>query len=229
VYLTDMERLREGATFVAYAQKDPLIEYKQEAFAAFQDLTAAIQSDIVRYLFHVQIQAQPAPQAMEQQFPPAPAERAAADGGTAAVAAGVAGEEEEVPEFDDDARGEAEVAASGPPAARPAAAAASRRLDRASRPQGPQPAPAGAGMPARPAPLPPPVVAGAGGRITNVVESSSEGVRSAGNGSAARGNGRPGAAGAARSRTKVGRNDPCPCGSGRKYKRCHGAATATSG
>jgi uncharacterized protein YecA (UPF0149 family) len=22
---------------------------------------------------------------------------------------------------------------------------------------------------------------------------------------------------------KVGRNDPCPCGSGRKYKQCHGA------
>ena len=22
---------------------------------------------------------------------------------------------------------------------------------------------------------------------------------------------------------KVGRNDPCPCGSGRKYKKCHGA------
>jgi preprotein translocase subunit SecA len=26
---------------------------------------------------------------------------------------------------------------------------------------------------------------------------------------------------------KVGRNDPCPCGSGKKYKKCHGAATAT--
>ena len=25
------------------------------------------------------------------------------------------------------------------------------------------------------------------------------------------------------SRRKIGRNDPCPCGSGRKYKRCHGA------
>lgn len=25
---------------------------------------------------------------------------------------------------------------------------------------------------------------------------------------------------------KVGRNDPCPCGSGKKYKRCHGAAGA---
>ena len=24
-----------------------------------------------------------------------------------------------------------------------------------------------------------------------------------------------------------GRNDPCPCGSGRKYKKCHGAAGAT--
>jgi preprotein translocase subunit SecA len=24
---------------------------------------------------------------------------------------------------------------------------------------------------------------------------------------------------------KVGRNDPCPCGSGKKYKKCHGAAT----
>lgn len=23
---------------------------------------------------------------------------------------------------------------------------------------------------------------------------------------------------------KVGRNDPCPCGSGRKYKKCHGGA-----
>jgi hypothetical protein len=25
---------------------------------------------------------------------------------------------------------------------------------------------------------------------------------------------------------KIGRNDPCPCGSGKKYKKCHGAATA---
>ena len=27
-----------------------------------------------------------------------------------------------------------------------------------------------------------------------------------------------------RSGAKVGRNDPCPCGSGKKYKKCHGAA-----
>ena len=24
---------------------------------------------------------------------------------------------------------------------------------------------------------------------------------------------------------KIGRNDPCPCGSGKKYKKCHGATT----
>jgi preprotein translocase subunit SecA len=28
-----------------------------------------------------------------------------------------------------------------------------------------------------------------------------------------------------RDEPKVGRNDPCPCGSGKKYKKCHGAAT----
>ena len=28
---------------------------------------------------------------------------------------------------------------------------------------------------------------------------------------------------------KVGRNDPCPCGSGKKYKNCHGATTGAPG
>ena len=49
---------------------------------------------------------------------------------------------------------------------------------------------------------------------------------------AARGEPARGAAVAARRRratregkvAKVGRNDPCPCGSGKKYKKCHGAA-----
>jgi hypothetical protein len=29
-----------------------------------------------------------------------------------------------------------------------------------------------------------------------------------------------------REEPKVGRNDPCPCGSGKKFKKCHGGATA---
>jgi preprotein translocase subunit SecA len=30
-----------------------------------------------------------------------------------------------------------------------------------------------------------------------------------------------------RGQAKVGRNDPCPCGSGKKYKKCHGVAATT--
>jgi len=31
-----------------------------------------------------------------------------------------------------------------------------------------------------------------------------------------------------RAQPKIGRNDPCPCGSGRKYKHCHGRDTSGS-
>jgi preprotein translocase subunit SecA len=34
--------------------------------------------------------------------------------------------------------------------------------------------------------------------------------------------GAPGGATVVREEPKVGRNDPCPCGSGKKYKKCHG-------
>jgi preprotein translocase subunit SecA len=54
-------------------------------------------------------------------------------------------------------------------------------------------------------------------RVRNVVESSSEGTRAV-SGSASPGNG----GGAVETHGKVGRNEPCPCGSGLKYKRCHG-------
>ena len=32
-----------------------------------------------------------------------------------------------------------------------------------------------------------------------------------------------------RGERKVGRNEPCPCGSGRKFKHCHGALQRTGG
>ena len=44
---------------------------------------------------------------------------------------------------------------------------------------------------------------------------------------AARDGAQPAGAGASPIRVaKVGRNDPCPCGSGKKYKKCHGATPA---
>jgi preprotein translocase subunit SecA len=39
----------------------------------------------------------------------------------------------------------------------------------------------------------------------------------------------PGGAPFVRDVPKVGRNEPCPCGSGRKYKHCHGALAGASG
>ena len=54
--------------------------------------------------------------------------------------------------------------------------------------------------------------------VRNLVETSAQGSRRA-DGSGAAGNG---AAVGVKSQ-KVGRNQPCPCGSGRKFKFCHGA------
>jgi preprotein translocase subunit SecA len=97
-----------------------------------------------------------------------------------------------------------------PPPARPAAAAASAALARAT----------GAPRPAPLSPLAQPA-------LTNIVESSSAGTRSL----ATPGNGGGGATAPAvpsggvavgTGKRKVGRNEPCPCGSGRKYKLCHG-------
>jgi preprotein translocase subunit SecA len=53
--------------------------------------------------------------------------------------------------------------------------------------------------------------------VRNIVESSAAGVHRAdgsGNGNGAGANGTP--------QGKVGRNQACPCGSGKKYKYCHG-------
>ena len=126
-YLTQMEHFREGIGLVAYGQRDPLIEYKNEAFTMFQELTAAIQADIVANMFRVQVHQEP---------PPPPPLRRVIETGPA-QAAGSAG----------DANGNGTGGAGG-------------------------------------GPLPSAAAAMAGG--------------------------------------KVGRNDPCPCGSGKKYKRCHG-------
>jgi preprotein translocase subunit SecA len=128
-YLTQMEHFREGIGLRAYGQKDPLIEYKNEAFTMFQELTASIQADVVANMFRIQVTKEP---------PPPP----------------------ELP----------------------------RGIER------------GPGDPDEGAPAAP---NGAGGN-------GHRGART------------PVAAGGVPTSGKVGRNDPCPCGSGKKYKRCHG-------
>ena len=158
-HLYDLDQLRNAIQYRAWGQKDPLVEYKREAFEMFEDLMHDIQSTFTERFLKIQVTAEPARQ--------------------------------EVPR----PRGRPAVAPSAPTAT-----------------ADPVPAPAGADdlfMGAAPAPRvpPPPPVAPAARGPAPAVSSSLGPV------------GRPGAA----TVPEVGRNDPCPCGSGKKYKKCHGA------
>lgn len=54
-HLRNMDALREGIGLRAYGQKDPRIEYINEAYEMFEDLKRSIEDDTVRYLYRVQI------------------------------------------------------------------------------------------------------------------------------------------------------------------------------
>jgi preprotein translocase subunit SecA len=54
-HLYEMDGLREGIGYQAYAQKDPLIEYKFQAFNLFQELIKNINTDIIKNIFKVRL------------------------------------------------------------------------------------------------------------------------------------------------------------------------------
>ena len=55
-HIDDMDQLRQGIGLQAYGQKDPLVEYKMNAYEMFDAMTAGIQQDTVRLLFHVKVE-----------------------------------------------------------------------------------------------------------------------------------------------------------------------------
>lgn len=60
-HLDAMVRMREGIGLRGYAQKDPLAEYKQEAYGMFQRLLSTIIADITRMIFKVRVEKNVAP------------------------------------------------------------------------------------------------------------------------------------------------------------------------
>src|SRR5437899_1721779 len=154
-HLLSLDHLKEGIGLRGYAQKDPLVEFKKEAFILFEDMMTRIDNETVRYLFHIQMQQgeQPPGARQPQTEPPrTPPQSAAA---AVASAAARASEPQHLPSV---------------------AREIERRQQRQQKDLQYQTGPAQAEAPK-------PVKVGA----------------------------------------KVGRNDPCPCGSGKKYKKCHGA------
>ncbi len=55
-HIDDMDQLRQGIGLQAYGQRDPLVEYKMSGFDMFDEMTANIQEDTIRLLYHVKIE-----------------------------------------------------------------------------------------------------------------------------------------------------------------------------
>ena len=64
-HLDTLDDLREGIGLRAAGQRDPLVEYKQEAFSLFEKLTASIDYEIVHRIFKIQVSTQPAIEKVE--------------------------------------------------------------------------------------------------------------------------------------------------------------------
>ncbi len=72
-HLRGMDNLREGIGLRAYGHKDPLVEYKREAYDAFQEMIQSIKEDAIAFIFRVQPASreprpEPAPRRMPLQF-----------------------------------------------------------------------------------------------------------------------------------------------------------------
>jgi preprotein translocase subunit SecA len=150
-HLLDMDYLREGIHLRGFAQKDPLIEYKNDGFRLFEELMNSIWEDFARYIFHVEVEIEPA----EAEMALMPSSRSSSTRGLTYTGGGP-----EQPSALYDAAEQAGVAV-------------------ADGPNGQE-----------------------GGEFAALPEVETRQVDD---------------------RDKIGRNDPCWCGSGKKYKKCHGA------
>jgi preprotein translocase subunit SecA len=156
-HLHDMDYLREGISLRGFAQIDPLVAYKNEAYELFTDLMNRVWADFARMIYHVDVQVE-AEDADASQIP-APTTRRGAGSSTRGGSVTYSGGESIDP------RQAMAMAATGAPG-ETALDGADPELDE----------------------LPPPVQ-------QRTVEAAEQ----------------------------TGRNDPCWCGSGKKFKKCHGA------
>jgi len=195
-HLYEMDYLKEGIGLRAMAQRDPLVEYQREGFDMFSAMLESLKEESVGYLFNLQVQVVPA----GQQGAPADANGAAGSGDGAA-----------------DATGNGQAARKQVRARmRPVAALPTQEAEAAKAATATATAAAPAALRAKG--LSAPTAPASGLTYSGPGESGTSG--GAGRNGKASGSGK--ASGAAASSKSPGRNEPCPCGSGKKYKMCHG-------
>jgi preprotein translocase subunit SecA len=68
-HIIALDHLRQYVGLRGYGQRDPLNEYKSEAFALFEGLLSKLRSDVVRQLMHLQISVEQPPPPMDLSLP----------------------------------------------------------------------------------------------------------------------------------------------------------------
>ena len=173
-HLYDLDHLKASIGFRGWGQKDPLVEYKKEAYEMFVGLMDDIRRTVTQQFFRVRLEQRPAMSFQSQR-------RLSYSGPSDTLGTGVQG------------RPGGAVPGSGP---RRGAAGQARKVDSMGMATG-------ARRGAAPGPAAEP---------TDVSRLSTN-----------RGEARPSRP--VRATRAPGRNDPCPCGSGKKYKKCCGAVS----
>ena len=67
-HLLALDHLRQGINLRAYAQRDPLNEYKREAFELFEGMLVALREQVTCVLCHVELRMEPPPMPEPPQF-----------------------------------------------------------------------------------------------------------------------------------------------------------------
>ncbi len=208
-HLYEMDYLREGIQLRAMAQRDPLVEYQREGFELFGAMMDAIKEDSVASLFNLQFEFPENPIAGETgpdgEWIDAGVPASTAQASTAQVSTGPARAGQARAGQDNGAGGQAARQQSAPQAEGTRAGAKAGAAGRRPPAEDFVPVAFGRGGPGQ---------AGLGGQRPRRLEYSAPSDDATG---AAVTKG-----GADDEYAKVGRNEPCPCGSGKKYKLCHG-------
>ncbi|MGB5673177.1 MAG: preprotein translocase subunit SecA, partial [Gemmatimonadota bacterium] len=84
-HLYDLDHLRESIRYRAYGQRDPLVEYKKEAYSAFVDLMQDLRKSLSNLVFRAQVEMRPALRPQQVSSLSGPSELAGTGSGAAAL------------------------------------------------------------------------------------------------------------------------------------------------